>query len=241
MLKLYQFPVSHYCEKVRWALELKDLPYRKVNLLPGPHVKKAKALASRSELPILEHKSHIVQGSREIITYLDNQFSRRQLTPEHPDARKLAMAWESYADREIGPPVRLLWYHTMLEHKDISVRMLSQDGPWYGNMMVKFAYPKMAEAMREMMNINDDTARQAVGQIEVALNNIQETLGDNEFLVADTFTRADLAVASLLAPLLMPKGYGSIWPETIPQPLLGHMTDFNSRLGWVEHLYSNFR
>ncbi len=34
---LYQFPISHYCEKTRWNLEAKGLSYRIENLLPGPH------------------------------------------------------------------------------------------------------------------------------------------------------------------------------------------------------------
>ncbi|MGR9114583.1 MAG: glutathione S-transferase N-terminal domain-containing protein [Gammaproteobacteria bacterium] len=35
MLTLYRFPVSHYCEKVRWALDYKQLDFQTKNLLPG--------------------------------------------------------------------------------------------------------------------------------------------------------------------------------------------------------------
>ena len=34
---LYQFPISHYCEKVRWAMDYKKLEYKAKNLLPGLH------------------------------------------------------------------------------------------------------------------------------------------------------------------------------------------------------------
>ncbi len=241
MLKLYQFPISHYCEKARWALELKELPYRKVNLLPGPHVKKAKKIARNSKLPILQHGKNTVQGSAEIITYLDQNFTRRSLTPEHPGQKKLAEAWESYADREIGPSVRLLSYHTLLDHRNLVIPMMTQDCPWYSELMMKAAYPKVAESMRSMMKINDDTAEKARQQISTALDNIAETLGDKEFLIDDTFTRADLSVAALLAPLIMPQGYGIDWPEETPEPLASQIAGFQDRLGWVGHIYDNFR
>ena len=241
MLKLYQFPVSHYCEKARWALELKELPYRKVNLLPGMHVKKLKKIANNSKVPILQHDKRSIQGSAEIITYLDENFSRRSLTPEDPEEKKLADAWEAYADREIGPQVRLISYNTLLEHRDLIIPMMTQDGAWYSSLMMKAAYPKLSVAMRNLMKINEASVEQAREQISNALDNITDTLGDKEFLVGDTFTRADLSVASLLAPLIMPKGYGVDWPEEMPQPLAGQIAGFQDRLGWVGHIYDNFR
>lgn len=242
MLKLYQFPVSNFCEKARWALEIKELPYRKVNLLMGPHIKKAKKIAPNSHVPILEHDGQYIQESSAIVSYLDEKFSRRRLTPEDPEEAKLAEAWESFADREIGPAVRLLCYHTLLNHKDLVLPMMTQDGPWYAGLMMKSAYPKLSVAMRDLMKINDATAKAAEEKISSALDNIRETLDNKEFLVGDTFTRADLSVASLLAPLVMPEGYGlNTWPSEVPEPLAGHIQGFHDRLGWVEHMYENFR
>jgi len=82
MLTLYQFPISHYCEKIRWALEYKNINYRKVNLLPGLHAKKAEKLSSKSSLPILVHGKVIKRESSEIISYLDQAFPEISLTPE---------------------------------------------------------------------------------------------------------------------------------------------------------------
>ena len=41
MIELYQFPLSHFCEKARWALDYKSIAYRPVNLLPGFHTMRA--------------------------------------------------------------------------------------------------------------------------------------------------------------------------------------------------------
>ena len=55
MIALYQFPVSHYCEKIRRAPD--------------------------TCVPILDHDDRVIQGSDSIITYLDETFAEQSLTP----------------------------------------------------------------------------------------------------------------------------------------------------------------
>ena len=63
-LKLYQFAISHYCEKIRWALDYKGLNHVTVSLLPGQHVKTVRKLTGKaSSVPVLDHDGQIVQGS----------------------------------------------------------------------------------------------------------------------------------------------------------------------------------
>ena len=61
-IQLYQFPISHYCEKVRWALDFKGLPYQKISCLPGLHARKNKKMAKFSSVPILKQgKKYVVK------------------------------------------------------------------------------------------------------------------------------------------------------------------------------------
>ena len=65
---LYQFPISHYCEKARWALDYKNIDYDLVNLVPGPHRSVLNKLgATHSFTPVLLAQNKIVQGSESII------------------------------------------------------------------------------------------------------------------------------------------------------------------------------
>ena len=70
-MKLYQFAISHFSEKVRWALDYKNLNYQPVFLLPGAHIKPIRRMAPRSSVPVLDHDGEIVQGSAEILEYLE--------------------------------------------------------------------------------------------------------------------------------------------------------------------------
>ena len=63
---LYQFPISHYCEKSRWQLDHKGLPYVTRNLLPGPHRLRTPLMANIDTLPVLRDGKRTVGDSTRI-------------------------------------------------------------------------------------------------------------------------------------------------------------------------------
>ena len=81
MIKLYQFPCSHFCEKARWALEYKRVAYQPVNLMPRFHLKPMRKLAPKSCVPVLVDEETVVQEASAIITYLETKFPSPALTP----------------------------------------------------------------------------------------------------------------------------------------------------------------
>jgi glutathione S-transferase len=241
MITLYQFPISHYCEKVRWALDYKQLEYKIKNLLPGLHISKAKKLAPDTSVPILVLGDKVVQGSDHIISYLDEFFPERSLTPVTGPLREEALEWEQYVDREVGIHVRRCCYHILLEHPGIVIPFFTQNGPWYGSLYIKHVFPKLNRTMRKFMKINEESAQSSKQKLGVAIDKIYSRLQHNPFLVGDRFTRADLAAASLLAPLCRPKKYGLIWPDQLPRQYLSLEEEFRPEINWVDEIYDNFR
>lgn len=241
MLELYQFPISHYCEKVRWALAYKNLDHRLRNLLPGLHIKKARKLTGRAAVPILVHDGQAMNESSEIITYLDRTFTDNPLTPADPVLRQQALELEQFADEKIGPHVRRVCYHTLLEYPDIVIPFFTANGPWYGNILLKRMFPKMRQSMRKFMNINSESAARSRRILNQATDHIFTYLQDRDFIVGDQFSRADLAVASLLAPLSMPAGYGLDWPAEHPEGLKELVDSYAEKLQWVNKIYEGYR
>lgn len=76
-MKLLVFPHSHYCEKARWALDHKGLAFAEVPLMPGFHMSTVRRYASDTCVPVLLNDGMAVQGSSEIIDYLEQQFPSR--------------------------------------------------------------------------------------------------------------------------------------------------------------------
>lgn len=240
-ITLYQFPISHYCEKVRWALDYKGLEWRAENLLPGLHVRQTRKMARRSAVPVLRDGQDCIQGSAAIISWLDERYPERPLTPVDPDLSRQALEWEDRLDRGVGVHVRLFAYHTLLDHPQLVKPMFLAGGRWWWRPFLHLSYGKLSAVMRKLMNINEETAKASQALIEQELSALAEIYRQRDFLVGDDFSRADLAAAALLAPLFMPQQYGVPWPDPLPDPLASWTQEHGHQLDWGRKLYQTYR
>ncbi len=241
MTLLYQFPFSHFCEKARWALDYKGVPYRAVNLLPGFHRRTVGTLAPQTCVPVLRDGGTIVQDSSAIIDYLDASYPNPSLTPPGPDAARQALVWEEYLDEQIGVTLRLWFYFYCLPDRGIALSFLLQGAAWHKRPLFMLTYSKVRQAMIHRMNINGDTASQSEERLRGALDRLDEALNGCRFLVADRFSRADLTACALLSPLCLPddKAASSIYPEAVLK--LGNELKGRRFYRWVHGIYEGYR
>ncbi len=243
-VRLYQFAISHYCEKVRWALDYKGVRYQAVNLLPGQHIKTVKTLTGKAtSVPVLDHDGKVVQGSSAILDYLDQAFPDRPLTPTDETARQQALAWERRLDEEAGPAVRTWAYHYLLQRPKLVVPMLAAGTPFYNRILLSLIFSRMDETMRNWMKINQKTADNAEQVLDTVLADLAEARQPGPYLAGDRFSRADLTAGALLAPLFQPPQYPVPWPE--PKRLLKEMKTgldrWQPQLQALAHLYQQHR
>jgi glutathione S-transferase len=204
MFELYDFTFSHYSEKARWALDYKGVSYTARHLLPGFHMRTTRKLAPRSSVPILVADRAVIQGSTEIINFLDQTFPDRSLTPREPQDAASALEWEKYLDVEVGVTLRLWFYHHTLPDRDRAMRFLCADATWLQRCMFAVSFTTVRGKMIQFMNINAETARSAEQRFAVALDRLDQAVERRPFLVGDRFSRADLSACSLLWPLCRP-------------------------------------
>src|SRR5690348_16398141 len=88
---LWQLEISHYNEKVRWALDYKRIPHRRRSLLPGIHVIAAKRLTGGETTPILTLDGRSIGDSTAIIAALEKRWPEPALYPADPDERRRAL------------------------------------------------------------------------------------------------------------------------------------------------------
>lgn len=240
-IKLYQFAISHYCEKVRWALDYKGLNHETINLLPGQHVKTIRTLTGEaSSVPVLDHDGHRVQGSKEIIDYLDETFPENPLTPVDPENREAALAWEQRLDDELGPAVRCYSYHHFLQRPKVVVPMLAAGTPFYNRILLKLAFSRVDEIMRNWMKINEKTSERSRETMEAYLTELADIYRKKPYLVGDRFSRADLAAAALFAPMFQPEQYPVPWPKAarIPRDIKAWLDEWHPQIQTLEQVYT---
>ncbi|MCR8914659.1 glutathione S-transferase family protein [Marinobacter panjinensis] len=240
-IRLYQFAISHYCEKVRWALDYKGLSYEAISLLPGQHVKTIRKLTGKdSSVPVLDHDGHRVQGSKEIIDYLDETFPENPLTPADPQAREEALAWEQRLDEEAGPAVRCYSYHHFLQRPKVVVPLLAAGTPFYNRILLKLAFSRVDEIMRKWMKINEKTAEQSRKTMEAYLTELAEAYQKKPYLAGDSFSRADLTAAALFAPMFQPEQYPVPWPKPakIPKDIKVWLDQWQPQIQPLETVYA---
>ncbi len=243
MLTLYQFTSSHFCEKARWALDHKGIGFTRHNLVPVLHLPRVRRMAPRSSVPVLVHDGTVVQGSGEIIAYLDRHWPARPLTPLGERRRQAALAWEEFLDRDIGVPLRCLFFHEILPRRDLAMSLLLRGAPNPGRVVYSLGFPLIRALMRRAMDIDAQSARRAQQRVEQALERLDGELRGRRFLVGDTFSRADLTAAALLAPLCQPPEMEYPWPDPLPGPLQGLRRRYRDEtfFRWVLGLYRDHR
>ena len=243
-LKLYQFAISHYCEKVRWALDYKGLQYQTINLLPGQHIKTVRSLTGGdASVPVLVHDGHGVQGSSRILDYLDDTFAERPLTLSEPEPRAQALAWEQRLDTEAGPAVRCYAYHHLLQRPKLVIPMLAAGTPFYNRFLLSLVFSRVEETMRKWMKINEKTAEGSRHTLETLLTDLAEAYRQNPFLAGDRFSRADLTAAALFAPLFQPHQYPVPWPDTrrIPGDMEAWLAQWQTEIQVLAGHYQSHR
>src|SRR5262245_54208107 len=112
---LWHIEMSHFSEKARWALELKNVEYERRTPPPGLHIAAALWLTRghSGTLPILELDGEKIIDSTAIIAALEERFPDPPLYPTDPRERRRALELEDYFDRELGPTIRRWVWHEL--------------------------------------------------------------------------------------------------------------------------------
>lgn len=244
-VKLYQFAISHFSEKVRWALDHKGVTHEPVYLLPGMHVRTIRELTGQkaTSVPVLVDNGLPVQGSAAILDHLDEAFPERPLLPEAPNERASALAWEKRLDEQAGPAVRTFAYHHLLQRPKVVAPLLAAKTPFWNSYLLRLGFSRVDETMRKMMAINEKTAAEAQTVVESLLDEINSIYEGGRFLAGSTFSRADITAGALFAPLFMPAQYPVPWPEPqrLPPDLKAWRQQNEARLAPVARCYRDHR
>ena len=242
---LWQLTLSHFSEKVRWALAYKSVAHERRTPAPGLHMAVALWLTGgrTATLPVLELDGRAIGDSTAIIGALEERYTEPALYPVDPEERSRALALEDWFDKNLGPDARRLIFHDMGREParlDAAVHVAAPElraklGPAataYAWLFTKARYGTHPEA----------AAERARSRILAALDRLEAELGDEDYLVGGRFTVADLTAAALFFPVVLPPEAPRL-AGALPASYERFRASVRDRRGyrWVEDMFRRHR
>jgi len=201
---LWHIPLSHFNEKVRWALDYKRIPHRR-RVLGADYLIRAWRATGRGTLPILWLDGKAIGDSTHIIAALEQRYPEPPLYPHDAAARERVLALEDHFDEGLGPAIRAAIVTPLFRHDpDIALRVLTTGMPdqAYRQLRPLLRIFPAYYRLRHRIKASRLEADRAV--VSAALDRIEHERAGRAYLVGDSFTIADLTAAALLSPLLQP-------------------------------------
>lgn len=208
------FQISHYCEKVRWALDRIGFPYVEECHLPPLHRLKTTPLGG-SSVPVLVTETEILKDSADILKYLDTVApAHLQLYPTSPALLCEVEALEAQFNHKLGILTRQWGYFYALQNRSVMQQLWCEGVPVWEKLLFPVLFPLTRYLVHSSYNVSCESALAAYHQTEQMFNMVSDLLSDGRrYLVGDCFSAADLAFASLSAPGVVPPEYGGRFPQ----------------------------
>lgn len=238
-MRLISIAISHYVEKVRWALELGSIKWTEDGHLPGLHsFFTTDVTGDRSMTPCLVTRdgNAPITDSTAILQYLCSKDPKLAfLYPE--DCKKEVLEWEDYFDQELGVPVRRYAYSHILRNKELAYKVLTADLPWIERVMTKSFLPELIKGLTKMIAVQldgDDAIIESTKKIDSVLDKVAERLKEGEYICGNSFSAADLTFASLFYPVSA-AALPEMWDKRMP-PIEQFPEAYQEQIAkWIEH------
>ena len=228
MARLITIPVSHYCERARWALDWCGVEYREEQHLQGFHLRAVRRAGGKRTTPVLVADDAALFDSAEIVRWADQHAAEGR--PRDPEPHREAIgALERSFEGELGVEARRWAYHRFLPRPRLLLRYNAGRAPLYQRAALRVMCPVMRGKLIDYLGVTDENVAAGIAVVRSHLDRVGALLADGRrYLVGDAFSAADLTFAAMVAPLVAPPTYGTPMPgpEEMPASVAAEVRDY---------------
>lgn len=220
--RLITIPISHYCEKARWALDRARIEYEEQAHLQLMHWIPVWRAGRGRTAPVLVCGEEVLTESADIVAWADSKSPKEgRLYPTEPGVLADIRQLERDFDETLGPEGRRWMYDGLRGRRDIAVAYACTGVPAWERRLLPAVYPVVSRVIDRYLGITPATASESEKAVRKTFDEIGSRLADGRpYLCGERFSAADLTFAALAAPVLMPPEYGVPLPqpEDLPTP-----------------------
>jgi glutathione S-transferase len=229
VLRLVTIPISHYCEKARWALERAGLEYREERHVQGVHQLAARRAGSGITVPVLVTPTGSIGESGEILAWVDEQIDPElRLFGAERAERAEALALCRRLDEQLGPSGRRLMYVHMFGRREQMLEFNNAGVPAWEDRAIRLAWPLVVRYAGRVLDIRPGIEQEDERVVWREMDHVASLLEDGRpYLSGERFGAADLTFAALAAPVIVSPDYGTPLPQ--PQTLPPNIAALVSR------------
>ncbi len=240
---LWHIPFSHFNEKVRWALDFKNIPHRR-QCVRADYLFKAWRATGHGTLPILFLDGEPVRDSTAIIAALEQRQPEPALYPKDPARLRRALELEDYFDEVLGPSLRAAVVTPLFsEDPELALRVLTTGMPDRAYRTLRPLARIFPAFYRFRHKIQAQRLHQDRATVTDALDRIARELQPSGYLVGEAFSVADLTAAAMLSPLLQPAEIQYPLAASLPDSLRQYRDDVarHPAAQWSLEMYRRHR
>jgi len=244
---LITFPPSLDCELARFLLQHYGIEYEE-----QPHAFIFCFFATLWHggtviFPLFYGESQKLIGPQSVTDYFDQHCApKNRLWPESADEKAQVKSDWTLFNQTLAFATAVFAYYHLLPHRQLMIQPLSRGIPPFERECVERAYPIFAGALRVLLRLTAERARQGLDQVRIIFDQVAARLADGrKFLVGNRPTLSDFAFAVAAAPLVLPPTYGGPIPsfDEMPPPIQAAVHELRSHAAgqFALEIYKNLR
>src|SRR3954451_16577912 len=198
--KLYVVAASHPCFAVKRALELKGLPFKRVEWPPTLHIPLQRLRFSQGTVPGLVLDGEKVIGSRTIMHRLDELRAEPPLYPVDPDTRRRVEEADEWGDEVLQSLARRMTWWT-LRHRPRAITTYGADSELpLPDFAAVASAPLITRIEWRINDVSDATTKRDLRALPDHLNKIDGWIADGT-IGGEPLNAADLQIGASIALL----------------------------------------
>lgn len=193
MIRLHQFEISPFCDKIRRVLHVKGQAYEVVEVPLAKAFTQVKKINPAGKLPCLEIDGEFLADSSDIARHLEARFPEPPLLLEDPRQRALCHVLEDWADESLYFYEMRLRFTFPHNAKRWVPALAAHDGAFM-RAVAPFVIPRMMRSTTGAQGVGRKSEAAVLADVERHLDAVDGLLAGGEWLVGDRLTLADISV-----------------------------------------------